>query len=97
MYTMAFRLIKPSGWTRDGFLYINDGSGNFQLSNDDDAIISQTGIENSEIFQNLIQVDADDQLEIVYSQNKFDARYIKAHPHIKLTLIDKLGNNYQKK
>ena len=28
--------------------------------------------------------------------NKFDARYIKAHPHIKLTLIDKLGNNYQK-
>ena len=92
----GFQTNKPSGWTLDGFLYINDGSGNFQLSDDDDEIISQTGIKNSEIFQNLIQVDADNELEIVYSQNKFDARYIVAHPHIKLTLIDKVGNNYQK-
>ena len=92
----GFQTNKPSGWTRDGFLYINDGSGNFQLSDDDDAIISQTGIKNSEIFQNLVQVDADDELEIVFSENKFDARYIVAHPHIKLTLIDKVGNNYQK-
>ena len=92
----GFQTNKPSGWTRDGLLYINDGSGNFQLSDDDEAIISQTGIKNSEIFQNLIQVDADNELEIVYSQNKFDARYIVAHPHIKLTLIDKVGNNYQK-
>ena len=92
----GFQTNKPSGWTRDGLLYINDGSGNFQLSDDDEAIISQTGIKNSEIFQNLIQVDADNELEIVYSQNKFDARYIVAHPHIKLTLVDKVGDNYQK-
>ncbi len=87
---------KPDDWTREGKLYINDGSGNFQVSDDDKTIINQTGIENSEIFQNLTQIDGDDELEIMYADNKFDARYLGLHPHINFTVIDKVGNNYQK-
>ena len=57
---------KPNDWTGDGKLYINDGSGNFQVSDDDKTITNQTDVKNSEIFQNLTQIDDDDDLEIVY-------------------------------
>ena len=68
---------KPDDWSKEGVLYLNDGNGNFNLSEIQDDI---------NLF-GLRQLDDDINLELIYASNKYDSRYLGMEMNLKLFLL----------
>ena len=69
---------KPDDWSKEGVLYLNDGNGNFNLSEIQDDI---------NVF-GLRQLDDDINLELIYASNKYDSRYLGIENESKIVFVD---------